>query len=291
MFPYIFYFASYLIYVFLVMEKHEDYRQEHILDPTVEIPAGFKLFETIWNIELILFSLFFIAQERRQFKKRGLAYFTDVWNYADVLPPLIIILVCIVDFFATEDLEHKNVANFRYTMQAVASFFMWIKIFYFLRIFRQTGFFVNMLLKVISEITTFFILYILILCSFGCSFFIMTPSEGGGIFYNFNYAYLLSLGEFDMEWDNYRVPITMQMFFLLATLLVLVVMLNLLIAIVSTVYENVIETQQEANDFERANLISDVEQFVETAPRGRRWLDSRQVATCKPNEYLIKAER
>ena len=116
-----------------------------------------------------------------------------------------------------------------------------------------------MLLNVISSIKTFFLLYILILCSFGCSFYIMTPGEGGGILYNLNYAYLLGLGEFGMEWDNYRVPITMQMFFLLATLLVLVVMLNLLIAIVSTAYEEVIETQSEANDFERANLISDVE--------------------------------
>ena len=84
-----------------------------------------------------------------------------------------------------------------------------LQVLYFLRIFRQTGFFVNMLLNVISSIKTFFLLYILILCSFGCSFYVMTHSDGGGILYNLNYAYLLGLGEFDMNWDQYRVPMTM----------------------------------------------------------------------------------
>ena len=86
-----------------------------------------------------------------------------------------------------------------------------------------------------------------------------------------------------MEWSGYRVPITMQLFFLAATLLVLIVMLNLLIAIVSTAYEDVIQTQQEANDYERANLIADTAQF--TCKN-----DLEQRGMCKPNEYLIKAQ-
>ena len=104
-------------------------------------------------------------------------------------------------------------------MQSLANFFMWIKIFYFLRIFRQTGFFVNMLLRVISSSTTFFILYVLILFSFGSSFYIMSPSANG-LLYHLNYAYLLGLGEFDMDWDNYRTPETMHVFFIIATLLI-----------------------------------------------------------------------
>ena len=146
-------------------------------------------------------------------------------------------------------------------MQAIASFGMWIKIFYFLRIFRTTGFFVNMLLRVVKSSRTFFFLYLLILGAFACSFYIMSPSDDG-ILYHLNYSYLLGLGEFDMEFDNYRVPRMMQIFFLIGTLITTVVMLNLLIAIVSTAYEEVISTQQEANDFERVCLISDTEQFV-----------------------------
>lgn len=157
---------------------------------------------------------------------------------------------------------------------------MWLKIFYFLRIFRQTGFFVNMLLRVIRISKVFFFLYLLILCSFASSFFIM-DSQRKGIWYHLNYSYLLGLGEFDMDWDdNYITPIIAQMFFYAASLLVMIVMLNLLIAIVSQAYEEVINTQREANDFERINLINDVAKFIKK--------DVKE-GLCKPNQYLITA--
>lgn len=56
-----------------------------------------------------------------------------------------------------------------------------------------------------------------------------------------NYTYLLGLGEFDMEWNEYAAPLLAQAIFIAATLVVMIVMLNLLIAIVSTAYEEVIE--------------------------------------------------
>ena len=49
----------------------------------------------------------------------------------------------------------------------------------------------------------------------------------------------------------------MLFFFIAVTIVVNIVMLNLLIAIISTSYENVIENQQESNDFERIALIAD----------------------------------
>ena len=58
-----------------------------------------------------------------------------------------------------------------------------------------------------------------------------------------------------MEWELTRVPITAELFFLFATMVVLVVMMNILIAEVSKAYEDVMEIKEESNDFERANLI------------------------------------
>ena len=66
---------------------------------------------------------------------------------------------------------------------------------------------------------------------------------------------MLGLGEFDMEWEVTRVPITAELFFLFATMVVLVVMMNILIAEVSKAYEDVMEIKEESNDFERACLI------------------------------------
>ena len=73
---------------------------------------------------------------------------------------------------------------------------------------------------------------------------------------------MLGLGEFDMEWELTRVPWTAEMFFLFATLVVLVIMMNILIAEVSTAYEIVMGQKEEANDFERAHLITNVEPLL-----------------------------
>lgn len=49
----------------------------------------------------------------------------------------------------------------------------------------------------------------------------------------------------------------MMLFYALALLTINVVMLNILIAIVSTAYENVTATQRQFSDFERLKLINE----------------------------------
>jgi len=121
---------------------------------------------------------------------------------------------------------------------------MWIKIFYFLRIFRNTGYFVNMLLRVVSSSRVFFLLYVLILCAFGCTFFIMSPAGPDyTITSYFSYTFMLSIGDYDTDFSAYPVPVMMRIAFLGAIFTVQIVMLNLLIAIVSSAYEEVISSQ------------------------------------------------
>ena len=205
----------------------------------VEYPLWFFLLDKVWLMGLIIWSLYFLCAEVSQAKKQGWSYLKDVWNYTDMIPPALIIIIVVVDFFVKEETE--TITKFRTTLQAFASFGMWLKIFYFLRIFRQTGFFVNMLISITKSSTVFFLLYLLILCSFGCSFYIMSPVEKG-LLWHLDYTYMLGLGEFDEDVADSETPHIMHFFFLVATLLVMIVMLNLLIAIVSTAYEKVIES-------------------------------------------------
>lgn len=56
---------------------------------------------------LLLFSVWFLSQEIRQILKLDVwyYYFLDVWNYTDVVPPAIIILLVFVDFFVADESE------------------------------------------------------------------------------------------------------------------------------------------------------------------------------------------
>ena len=197
-----------------------------------------------------------------------------------------ILVIVSLDYYPEGNIEkgglththtHEEIVYVQYALQAVANFAMWFKIFYFLRIFRQTGYFVNMLLRVVTEAKVFALLYLLITVTFWVSFYIMTDRNVGII-----WVYMIGMGEFDMEFGDYTTPSVMMLFFILVTIVVNIVMLNLLIAIISSSYEKVIETQQEANDFERVSLIADNSELVPKFEKQK---------LCKPNEFLTVAYR
>ena len=83
-------------------------------------------------------------------------------------------------------------------LMTIASFGMWLKLFYFLRIFRTTGFFVNMLTQIIADCRTFMLLYVLIHIAYAQAFYILSNGK-----YFIFYVYLLGMGEFDTDFDAY----------------------------------------------------------------------------------------
>jgi hypothetical protein len=71
-------------------------------------------------------------------------YFGSIWNYVDLLPPILILVVLIMNLFSED-------AKIQTALQAISNFFMWFKLFYFFRIFEKTGYFINMLMKVLED--------------------------------------------------------------------------------------------------------------------------------------------
>ena len=63
-------------------------------------------------------------------------------------------------------------------------------------------------------------------------------------------------------------------------MMIAIIMLNLLVAIVGEAYNVVIASQQEANDYERLQLINEVTGFID---------EQDKLESCLPNEYLIRA--
>ena len=83
----------------------------------------------------------------------------------------------LIDAAAVE--EFFSVSTLLYTFQSVACILMWFKFMYFLRIYRSTGFFVNMLMQMAVAVKTFSLVLLIILAAFGCTFKILGASQGG----------------------------------------------------------------------------------------------------------------
>ena len=90
MLPYVGFFSAYLIYAL------------YILDIDNEIQSTSALIQTFWQVLLIAFSLYFFYGEWLQFKSQRWKYVTNFWNYADVVPPIGIILTILLSWIFRE---------------------------------------------------------------------------------------------------------------------------------------------------------------------------------------------
>ena len=93
---------------------------------------------------LILWSFFF-AQEWAQLKIAKFDYFLDYWNWIDMssLSVNFLFLVLLnVDVMAGKQVISLVVIR---TFGGLGSFFMWIKVFYWMRLFKQTAYFITLI--------------------------------------------------------------------------------------------------------------------------------------------------
>ena len=104
--------------------------------------------EIILQATIFILSSYFMAMELVQLKEEGRNYFFSVWNYTDIIPPIIHICVITLQMFGylvnfeQNGTPHENLEWYS-SIMSFASLCLWCKFFYFLRIFSDTGFLVR----------------------------------------------------------------------------------------------------------------------------------------------------
>lgn len=84
-----------------------------------------------------------------------------MWNYVEVFP-LICILVSVNEVGSKAN-EFVFTYNF-YILQTVTIFFLYLKLMFFMRLFRKTGYLVYAIVKVFRDMTNFLIVFGLVIC-------------------------------------------------------------------------------------------------------------------------------
>ena len=165
--PYVIYFATAIYYV-------SNYTVEGI-DPEDRWAMTPEFFmRWIILVSVIYFAFFeFICILRD-----GLTYFTDVFNYVD-WGAFVLNLWLLYATSAYQKDEDNDRTTIR-TMAAVSVFLMWIKSFYWMRLFTDTSFYVRLIRETLFDIRYFLILFIFILMTFGNTLMVIAEGRDKG---------------------------------------------------------------------------------------------------------------
>ena len=148
---------------------------------------------------------------------------------------------------------------------------MWCRLFFWLRLFDKTAFFIRLLQETFTDILSFIVLYLTIITLYANVLFILNEKreyEGGnrlfeqrmGYGYDFVDAwinsYLLGLGEFEFEFDGPNQGFIMTTF-LIATFMIQITFLNMLIAVMGDTFSRVKENSLTSSMRERIRILAD----------------------------------
>jgi hypothetical protein len=197
-----FLFLPFLIFLFtfvLYMGTIFDWRQDP--DPF------YRGMNDIFMIIMLTEAAYFISIEIYQLYKNGLSYFTSVWNYLDLIPPILLFVfipLAIQGTFDSIDGVKQN-QTLEASLQATMSLTLWLKFLYFLRIFESFGYLIKIIISVCAEMRYFLLILLLTIMAFGDSLRqISTSNLPQHEFIDawwkcFTYVYRMILGDFNTE--------------------------------------------------------------------------------------------
>ena len=227
---------------------------------------------TIVFCVIILFSACYMAWiEYQQIKFHGLDYVRSFWNLIDLVSLLLNIVTMVCDLAGVRP---EDVA----TLAAVAVVFMWLKVFYFLRIFNATASLVRMIIEIAHDMKYFFVVLMLAVVAFANAFYILTvnqPSVDALVPYSFVFSYRMGLGDFDTDsFGETKDEILLWVLWFVNTLLINIMLLNLLIAIMGDTFERVLETMENSMLKEITQMMQENEFLFN---RSRTWGNAKYI--------------
>lgn len=222
----------------------------------------------------VILMLFFLYLELPQMIEAGPNYLGDLWNMIDMS---IVYLNMVFLMMLCGDVLLAKVYFPLMIIQIVGSFgifCMWLKVFYWCRIFSSLAYYVKLIVQTLADSAPFMLMCLIILIAFGFFFIgvdqeLERSDEHAYMAYFFGETYLDAvvdvyiigaLGNLDDGRFRRGDPLlqrpTMAMF-LASTFIIAVVFMNMLIAIMSNTYSEVQDGAVENGIKERVSLMDD----------------------------------
>ena len=217
-------------------------------------------------VSIAMISLFIVMYlELVQFRDTDSVWeYLGIWNILDWLSMLscLFLDVCIIS-----DTQWLDMAELR-LIAALASCAMMLKSGDWLRLFEDTGFFIELLVQTLIDIRAFMYLMGIAFLTFGIPTMMLelnwtadgTQGFWGNMVKGVLYGqYLISLGEFPLDdWAGVKYQQMVLTFFVLSTFFVQITMLNMLIAIMGTTFEEVYSKKAIKSNKAKLKFVSEM---------------------------------
>lgn len=231
--PFICYFLSFILYTtYFAHHKIDDISFNFIMKIICLVVFG-KTFVTMLILEII------------KFRSQGWTYFLNLSSVTDCLS-LILNTVYVIGQLAGRDEEELNV------IAAVCLLLMWSKLYSWMKLFKPFSAFIRMISEICKDVQVFLVMLFISIGAFANIVMVLNLNrERDGVAPIFDavigfapvdaviHAFLTGLGEFGK--DNYSEENSkvVWVMFILATLIVQLIFMNLLIAIMGSSYEKI----------------------------------------------------
>jgi hypothetical protein len=236
------------------------------------------------SILVCIITIAYICIEFLQMRYLGITeYARDMWNTFDWSFFLLVIGALVVewrDLWVDADLDIgseqrlQNKDDFS-NMVALSFPFLGLKTLYFLRGFEATGPFIRMVFQVFQDMSTFMLVMLITMGAYFSAFYFIFngPEEDG---YAEFHSKLGMLSMFNMMMGNFDKDIIQKnalsiLVFVTYMIFIVIVLLNLLIALMSSSYEKVSSIAEEQTLLEKASIILDVQMFLTKKQREGKW--------------------
>jgi hypothetical protein len=271
--PYVIYFVLFCMYTTWLLERRFTEISEDGKD-------GGKYDITCYAIGsiILLFNVFWAYVELRQILFHGLDYLMEFWNMLDLFTVFMNTTVVIMNF-ADASFENTN------RVAAISVLVLYFKLFYFLRIFFATAYLVRMIIEIIKDMQFFVGVLMIATIAFGNAFYILGRNSegenlaGDNVIDAFIFSYKMGLGDFITDGFGTRDEEILWIFFLLNSLIILIVLLNLVIAIMGDTFDRVQETQENSMLKELTNMIRENEFLFS---RSRAFKKAKYIVVIEP---------
>lgn len=232
---------------------------------------------------LVLITYFFTLECIQIVKNQSiLEYFSDFWNYNDLLLFLVYLTYFIISFKAKDELYVIKV------FQCLVVIISFIKFCFLIRVFENLSFLVSMLGSVFRDIGYFLLFFAIVIAAFSTCLAIIVQTnpdgyEGINVVSYFVIALRRSLGDNDTEeviaGSEYKILAWIH--WLVIVIVGNIVFMNFVIAVVGSSYENYMEKSVSQQYKAKLHMIIERESVMIPHQREKKnWFPS----------YIIKCE-